>query len=139
MRRNKLDICLHFVWATWDRLPLITEEIEQEVYRCLEQACREEKCEVLAVGGMPDHVHVLLLSHNTATAAGLMNHLKGGSSRFVSEQLLPGGWFAWQANYGCFSVSRSHRKRVIDYIQNQKQQHTDGNLWSDAEETNELF
>ena len=139
MRRNKLEICLHFVWATWDRLPLITEEIEREVYRCLEQACLEKKCEVLAVGGMPDHVHLLLLSHNTATAAGLMNHLKGGSSRFVTEKLRPSQWFAWQANYGCFSISRSHRPRVAAYIQAQKQHHANGDLWPDAEETNETL
>ena len=139
MRRNKLDICLHFVWATWDRLPLITEEIEREVYRCLEQACRAEECEVLAVGGMPDHVHLLLLSHNTVTAATLMNHVKGGSSRFISEKLRPGQWFSWQANYGCFSVSRSHRQKEIGSIENQKQHHSLGTLWPDAEETCDIF
>ena len=139
MRRNKLDVCLHFVWATWDRLPLVTEEIEREVYRCLEQACRDGKCEALAVGGMPDHVHLLLVIHNTVTIADLMSHIKGGSSRFVSEKLCPGEWFAWQANYGCFSISRSHRQRLIDYIQNQKQHHADGDLWPAAEEANESF
>ena len=139
MRRNKLDICLHCVWATWDRLPLVTEEIEREVHRCLEQACQDEKCEVLAVGGMPDHVHLLLAIHNTVTVADLMNHVKGGSSRFVSEKLRHGQWFMWQANYGCFSISRSHRRRLIDYIQNQKQHHAEGNLWPAAEEANELF
>ena len=139
MRRNKLEICLHFVWATWDRLPLITEEIEREVYRCLEQACRAEECEMLAVGGIPDHVHLLLLSHNMVTVATLMNHIKGGSSRFMSGKLRPGQWFAWQANYGCFSISRSHRQKIICYIENQKQHHADGNLWPDAEETCELF
>ena len=139
MRRNKLEICLHFVWATWDRLPLITAEIEREVYRCLEQACRAEECEVLAVGGMPDHVHLLLLSHNTVTAATLMNHVKGSSSRFVTDTLRPGQWFAWQANYGCFSISRSHRQKVICYIENQKQHYANDDLWPDAEETSETF
>ncbi len=139
MRRNKLEICLHFVWATWDRLPLITEDIEREVYRCLEQACRAEGCEVLAVGGMPDHIHLLVAGHNTLTPAQLMNHVKGGSSRFVSETLRPGQWFAWQGNYGCFSISRSHRKGVAEYIQHQKQHHAEGDLWPNAEETSEVF
>ena len=68
-----------------------------------------------------------------------MNHLKGSSSLFVSEKLRPGQWFAWQANYGCFSISRSHRQRLIDYIRNQKQHHSEGNLWAAAEEVNEIF
>lgn len=139
MRRNKLEICLHFVWATWDRLPLVTEEIEREVYRCVEQAYHHEQCEVLAVGGMPDHVHLLLLIHNTITVTDLIGHIKGGSSRFVSEKLRPGEWFAWQANYGCFSISRSHRRRLIEYIQNQKQHHADSDLLPGAEEANKLF
>ncbi len=126
MRRNKLDICLHFVWATWDRLPLVTEEIEREVYRCLEQACCEEECKVLAVGGMPDHVHVLLLSHNTATAAGLMNHLKGGSSRFVTETLRPASGLP-----GRLMTAASQSAAATA--------HAEGNLWPDAEETNEIF
>ncbi len=139
MRRNKLELCLHFVWATWDRLPLITEELERNLYRYIETVCHDDKCEVLAIGGMLDHVHLLVLFHNNLTVADLMNHVKGGSSHFVSEHLIPGQWFAWQGSYGAFSVSRRDRNAVTSYIRNQKQHHTDGTLWPASEETCIIF
>jgi hypothetical protein len=40
MRRNKLALFLHLVWATWDRLPLITPDIERRLYRNIESEAR---------------------------------------------------------------------------------------------------
>jgi hypothetical protein len=37
MRRNKLALFVHLVWATWDRLPLITPAVERPLYRCLDK------------------------------------------------------------------------------------------------------
>jgi REP element-mobilizing transposase RayT len=137
MRRNKIQVYLHFVWATWDRLPLITEEIERDLYRCIESICQECDCAVLAIGGMPDHLHLLITFPNTLTFSGLMKQVKGGSSRRMTEEIKPGEWFQWQANYGVFSVSPQDKSRVRRYIENQKQHHADGTLWPEAEETSE--
>ena len=52
MLKNKLCVAVHFVWATWDRQPLIMEEIEQRLWRCIGAVCADDKCEVLAIGGM---------------------------------------------------------------------------------------
>lgn len=136
-RRNKLRVPLHFVWATHKRLPLLTEDIERDVYRYIEKVCRDDRCDVLAIGGMPDHVHLLVLLANTMSMADFMHHVKGGSSRFISTKLKTEGWFGWQKHYAAFAVSWSHRKQVIAYIENQKQHHADGTLWSEAEETDE--
>jgi REP element-mobilizing transposase RayT len=63
--------------------------------------------------------------------AKLMQQVKGVSSRFASEHLLPTGeLFVWQEGYGTFSFSRSHRDRVIAYIRNQKQHHASGEVWT---------
>ncbi len=113
MLKNKLCVAVHFVWATWDRQPLVTEDIERDLFRYLETVCHDDRCEVLAVGGMPDHVHLLALLSNTITLADLMKHVKGGSSRFVTGTLRPGVWFAWQGSYGAFSVSRRDLGKVI--------------------------
>jgi putative transposase len=92
---------------------------------------------VLAIGGMPDHIHLLVLLANTISMTDFMHHVKGGSSRFISEKLKMDGWFGWQKNYAAFAVSWSHRQKVIAYIENQKQHHADGTLWAEAEETDE--
>ncbi len=138
MLKNKLSVAVHFVWATWDRQPLITDEIARRLYKYMEAVCHDDKCEVLAVGGMPDHAHLLVLLSNTVTLAELVRHVKGGSSRFVTEILKPGPYFAWQGSYGAFSVSRANIPKVIAYIQNQKEHHTNGTLYPNAEDTNEI-
>ncbi|MBW3623066.1 MAG: IS200/IS605 family transposase [Armatimonadetes bacterium] len=133
MRKNKLCVFIHFVWATWDRHPWITEEIERDLYRYLSAVCEDDGCEVLAVGGMPDHVHLLVSFPNTLTLAELMQHVKGGSSRLITQKLLTGVPFHWQGSYGAFSVSAHDKEKVIRYILNQKQHHADNTLWPEAE------
>ncbi len=133
MRQNKLRVFVHFVWATWDRQPLITEAIENDLYRYVQGVCEEHQSPVLAIGGMPDHVHLLVALSNTIALSGLMKYVKGGSSRYIAESLLPGEGFKWQGNYGDFSVSPHDKDRVIRYIQNQKHHHSNGSLWSHAE------
>jgi len=136
-RRNKLRVGIHFVWATKDRLPLVSEDIEREVYRCIRAICAELKCECLAVGGMEDHVHLMVALASTVSMGQLMKRVKGGSSHVISESIRPGEWFAWQPNYAAFAVSNSHNSRVIQYIENQKQRHSAGRVWAEAEETDE--
>src|ERR1051326_7077497 len=104
-RRNKIRGLVHFVWATHERLPLITAEIERDVYRYIEKVCQDDKCDVLAVGGIPDHIHLLVAMSNTVSLSALMQHIKGGSSRFISHKLKPGQWFAWQAHYAAFCLA----------------------------------
>ena len=138
MLKNKLCVAIHFVWATWDRQPLITDDIERDLWRYIEAACNDDQCEVPAVGGMPDHVHLLALLSNTITLADLVKHIKGGSSLFVSDKLKPGAWFKWQGSYGAFSVSRPQIDKVVQYVRSQKQHHAEGTLWPNAEEPSEF-
>lgn len=135
MRRNKLEVYVHFVWATWDRLPLVTPEIERDVYRYISTVSEDDKCDALAIGGMPDHVHLLVKLSNTISMAQLMKDVKGGSSRFVSGELKPGEWFQWQGHFGAFSLRGKDLKSVIDYIRNQKAHHGSDDIWPHAEES----
>ncbi len=114
---------------------MITEAIERDLYRYIESTCRKHQCEVLAIGGMPDHIHLLVVYPSTITIADLVEYAKGSSSHFVTEKLKPGEFFKWQGNYGAFSVSPHDKNRVIRYIENQKQHHAEGTIWPHAEET----
>lgn len=60
MRAPFTQLYLHCVWATWDRMPLVVPQIEQAVYGAVLAKSRELNCEPLAIGGMPDHVHLLV-------------------------------------------------------------------------------
>jgi putative transposase len=137
MRRNKLSLFVHLVWSTWDRLPMITPDIERRLYREIESEALQLRCIVLALNGIADHVHVVLIIPTTLTIADLVKQLKGASSHFVNEVLQPEMPFKWQGSYGAFTVSRWDVDKIVAYVQNQKQHHADAMLLPEWEETYE--
>ena len=76
---------VHFVWGTWDRLPLLTSEVERQVYAAIQARCAELRCPVLALGGPVDHVHLLVRLHSSVSQAVLMRDVKGASPHLVSH------------------------------------------------------
>ncbi len=134
MRANRIELYVHLVWATWDRLPLITPQIEGSLYRCLGSEAKKMDCRVLAIGGMPDHVHVLTRIPATLPVSKLAQQLKGSSSHFVNHELVAQRSFKWMGVYGAFSVSRWDVKRVMAYINHQKQHHQANDLMTDLED-----
>lgn len=136
-RRNKINVMIHYVWCTHERLPLLTAEVERAVYRYIEQVCHDDRCDVLAIGGMPDHIHLLVNMSPTVSLSDLMKHVKGGSSRLITTKLKPGEWFAWRAHYGAFAVAIRDKRKAIDYILCQKQHHADNTLLPELEQTDE--
>jgi REP element-mobilizing transposase RayT len=135
MRRNKLSLFLHLVWSTWDRLPLITAEIEHRLYRQIESEARKLGCIVLAIGGIADHMHVLLSIPATITVADLVKQLKGVSSHFVNEAIQPDTQFKWQGSYGAFTVSRWDTAKLVSYINQQKEHHASNTQIFEYEQT----
>ncbi len=139
MRRNKLALYVHLVWATWDRLPLITPEIERRLHRNIESEAQGQGCVVLALNGTDDHVHLLVSIPTTITIANLAKQVKGVSSHFINDELRPAREFKWQGSYGAFSVSRWDVDRIVNYIKRQKEHHLTGELLPEFEETFEEF
>jgi len=135
MRRNRLALNLHLVWATWDRLPLITAEIERRLHRNIESETQKQGCTVLALNGTEDHIHLLVSFPTTIAIADLVKQVKGVSSHFVNETLQPATQFKWQGSYGAFTVSRWDVDKIIEYIKRQKEHHTTGELVQEFEET----
>ena len=139
MRRNKLALFLHLVWATWDRLPLITPEIERRLHRNIESETQGMGCTVLALNGMPDHVHLLVSFPTTIAIADLVKQVKGVSSHFVNETLQPETQFKWQGSYGAFTVSRWDVDKIVNYVKRQKEHHHANDLYPEWEETFETI
>ena len=123
MREPWTELYVHLVWATWDRLPLLRPEFAQHVYSCLQEDCHRLKCEAIAIGGVEDHVHVLVRMHPAISVSDLVKQLKGSSSHLVTHRLQSGEPFKWQGAYGAFSVAKSEVPIVRRYIQNQEEHH----------------
>ena len=137
-RRNNVVIALHLVWTTQERKPLIQICIETDLYACIIAEATTLCCQVLAIGGMPDHVHLIVLLHPTTSVSSLMKQIKGVSSHLMNHTLLPGKNFRWQDGYFAFSMSRSHRDAAVLYVQNQKHHHANQTLrpaWESGDES----
>ena len=123
MRSNFTQLYLHCVWATWDRLPLITPEIQKPIYAALIRQCEQLGCTIIAVGGIEDHVHLLTGFPPTLSVSDFIKNIKGSSSHFITHEIKPGEFFKWQGSYGAFTVSHDGIDKVADYIRNQAIHH----------------
>ena len=135
MRAPYTQLYLHVVWATWDRLPLITPAIEPRLYAAIAEKCRELKCIPLAIGGIADHVHLLVQLHTTVSVARLAKEVKGSTSHLVTHEIAPGQFFKWQGTYGAFTLRKSEVPVVQAYIERQKEHHAVDDLWEEWEWT----
>jgi REP element-mobilizing transposase RayT len=135
MRQPYTQLYLHLVWATWDRMPLVRPEFREAIYGCIQEQVKKHRCEVLAIGGMEDHVHLLIRFPTTARIAEVVQHAKGASSHLMTQVLDRGGFFKWQGYYGAFTVAKSQVPRVRDYILHQEEHHRGGRLSQALEQT----
>lgn len=133
MRAPYTQLYLHAVWATWDRLPLITPNIELRLYGAINEKCRELKACPLALGGIDDHLHLLVRLPTTLSVADLLKGVKGSSSHLITQEISPNKFFKWQGAYGAFTLAKQDVGQVIDYIRNQKTHHAAKTIWEDWE------
>jgi REP element-mobilizing transposase RayT len=116
----------HIVWATDERHPLITPEIETRLFRIIGDKCKDQGGQMYVVNGMPDHVHVVVAAPPAMALSNFVKGLKGSSSRFVHTEFRLS--FAWQVGYGIFSISQRNLGSAIRYVRDQKEHHRTGNL-----------
>ena len=133
LRQSKSELYIHLVWATAERQERLKGEFQRAIYRCLEEQARQMGCVVLAIGGMPDHVHLVVRIPAKLAVSKLAQQLKGVSSHFAHDQLPGGGSFSWQAHYGAFSLSRTHMDAAVSYVKNQHRHHEGANVWLEWE------
>ncbi len=133
MRAPYTQLFLHLVWATWDRYPYLEEPLRTEVYGCIQEECVRLGAEVLAIGGVADHVHLLVRAPATISPASLVKQVKGASSHLVNQVIHPSFYFKWQGGYGAFSVSKTAVGRVRNYILRQEEHHREGSIFPEVE------
>ncbi len=117
------QILLHVVFSTKQRRPYITGDIRARLYEYVGGITRAEKGTVYAIGGMPDHLHILLRWRTDGAISDLMRTVKARSSRWAHETFPDSSAFAWQEGYAVLSVSKSSEADVKAYIENQAEHH----------------
>jgi len=112
----------HCVFSTKERRKIIVPEEQPRLWAYMGGIAREHQMKALAVGGMEDHVHILLSLPSSLAIANAMREIKSGSSRWMHETCgLPG--FEWQEGYGAFSIGLAQVETTLAYIAGQKEHH----------------
>ena len=124
---------VHLVWTTSRRTPFITPDIEAAVHEQIVLAAQARRCHVLAMGGIEEHVHLLVWLHPGCSIAKLVEVAKTTSSRTVHATL--GRPFRWQTGYGAFAVQPRAVHAVIAYIRAQREHHERGTTIELLEQT----
>jgi putative transposase len=114
------NVLIQIVFSTKGRAPLIVSDLAPDLHRYIEGIIHNERGEPLAVGGMPDHVHILAKVRADQSLSDLVRLIKTNSSRWAADRV---SGFAWQTGYGAFSVSESQSEVVRGYIQRQEKHH----------------
>jgi REP element-mobilizing transposase RayT len=123
MPRSHARLCFHFVFATKHRSPWISPDLARELYPFVGAVVRDQGGTLLAIGGMPDHLHLLVDLRPHPSIATVVKAVKGSSSRWINESGRVADHFRWQEGYAAFSVSLSVLERVRTYVLHQEQHH----------------
>ena len=117
------QIYIQVVFAVKYRESLIHHSWEEELYMYISGIIRNKEQKMLAINGMPDHIHIFIGMKPTCCLSDLVREIKKSSNEFINEKKFSKSKFQWQAGFGAFSYNHSSLDYVIKYIQNQKQHH----------------
>jgi REP element-mobilizing transposase RayT len=123
MPQSFASLHCHLVFSTKNRANLIDVELQPRLYEYLGGVARGMKTSLMAAGGIPDHVHLLVSMNREIAVSEYLRELKAESSRWVHQTFPERSQFAWQAGYGAFAVSFSQLDAVKQYIANQPEHH----------------
>jgi len=117
------QIYIQLVFAVSGRQSLIEEAWEEELYKYITGIISNKGQKLLAINGMPDHIHILIGMKPSCQLSNLVMEIKKSSNKYINEKKFTKYAFSWQVGYGAFSYSHSNFGNVINYIKRQKEHH----------------
>ncbi len=123
MANTYTQIHIHAVFAVQNRLSLINKSWQFRLYQYLTGIVQNNGHKLLAINGMPDHIHILFGMRPLQSVSDLLQDIKGDSSKWINQNKLVKGKFSWQEGYGAFSYGKSQISDIATYIQNQEKHH----------------
>ncbi len=123
MANTYTQLYVHFVFAVLNRVSLIQAAWKDELYKYITGIIQNNNHKLIAINGMPNHVHIFIGYKPHQSIPDLLQDIKGSSSGWINKKEFLKGKFRWQEGYGAFSYSHSHIDRVVKYIINQEQHH----------------
>ena len=102
MSHSYVSLLYHCVWSTEHRQRLITPQLQKRLWAYIGGIAKQNRMKALAIGGVDDHLHMLLSLPSTTTVSKAVQLIKGGSSKWVHDMFAEHHDFGWQEGYGAF-------------------------------------
>ena len=123
MTSTLTNLIYHVVFSTKNRAPILREDVQIELHDYIAGIIRNKRELLLEIGGIEDHLHIVLKIRSSVNLSEVMRTIKSNSSKWLNESKNYQGTFSWQNGYGAFTVSASQIERVRRYVRNQKEHH----------------
>jgi putative transposase len=123
MPQSFTSLHFHLIFSTQGRAPFIEALLRPRLYEYVGGILRAHDSVLLAAGGMPDHVHLLVSLSKERSITETLRTIKANSSRWIHETFPEMHAFGWQTGYATFTVSLSNLDQVKGYLAKQEEHH----------------
>ena len=120
---SKVTALYHIVFCTKRREPTIPLELKDDLYRVIWSIIKTSNSKLLRIGGISNHVHMLIDLHPTVTLSDLMRTIKANTSNWMKSDSRFNRFHGWAAEYFASTISPQSKDRVIKYIMTQEEHH----------------
>jgi REP element-mobilizing transposase RayT len=117
------QILIQIVFSVKNRKSLIPQKNLEEVFEYMAGIIRNKGQKAIIVGGVSNHIHILLGMKPGITVSALVRDIKNNSTNFINQQDWMVEKFSWQNGFGAFSYGNSQIEPVFNYIKNQEEHH----------------
>lgn len=108
------QIIYHIVFATKDRRAELKAGRREDLFRYIRGILKNKNCHLYRIGGIDDHVHLLVSIHPTITLADIVKDIKTNSSKWIKQNDVFPGFIGWQDGYGAFTHSSKEKDSLIE-------------------------
>ena len=124
MANTYSQLYIQLVFAVKHRQNFIQNQWKEPLYKYITGVVQNDKHKMLAINGMPDHIHIFIGLNPAFSISDVVRDIKRASNNWINSNQFVKGFFEWQGGYGAFSYSRSHISKVCNYIDRQEHHHT---------------
>ena len=117
------NLYTHFIFVTLNRLPIIQEKYRNRIEKYITGIVNNNDSKLYAIYANPEHLHFIISRSPKFSEEYLSTIISESSERFINENKLCIGQFAWQGSAAAFSVSKADVDKVCKYILNQPKHH----------------
>lgn len=128
MSNTYSKIHIQIVFAVQNRKAMIKPEWEERLYKYITGIIQGKNQILMAINGMPDHIHILIGMKPTCCLSDLVREIKKASSNFIKDEKFTRNHFKWQEGFGAFSYSAWDVNKIVNYIGRQKEHHAKMNF-----------